>query len=511
VFLKPFKYFFPSLLSASALFSSAFAADSGLVKVDPLTQQATALFNDGKLDEAIALETESLTQRQGDWLPHATMSYFVWRQGNVLASVSEGQEAVRLAPQNFTALTNLAQMEEGFEDCHTAIPLYDRARKLRPNDWVPWLGMARCYIKSGNMQQGLDVLADMKSRGNNSFDWCYQVADTYLRVDQPQLAAEAAARARNLASATSQKADSASLLLKALVRSNQLEQARELKDYVFSECHPKDYELYVRSASTLLPVTDPDAGNGILKSALENLNSPDDAEGLFRLGMVFQDKANLVSFDAAKFAAWSGNARSAYKQSIRLNPELAKVHLSLASVLDPSESPTELTEALNKTVSLDSLDTIAPYLIARLKANSIGEGGRVNLTKAIFKISGLTCSCHISKFIEALGKIPGVAFATIPSQNPDQGVVLVDSSVAPVDELFPKCVALLQSNDVLKASLAGASFTVVSRQPVERMQEAIRIAQNAKYDNILKFYDQFGAVKPVMPVEAVEKVSLSAK
>src|SRR5271170_114730 len=106
-------------------YCSVFAADES--ESDAVTRQAVSLFKEGKLQDAVELEDKVVKEKSKDWLPHAAMSFFYWQQGNVLDAVTEGQKAVRYAPHNERALTNLGHMYQLLEGYQDAIPLYDEA------------------------------------------------------------------------------------------------------------------------------------------------------------------------------------------------------------------------------------------------------------------------------------------------------------------------------------------------------------------------------------------------
>ena len=106
---------------------------------DEKSVQATDLFKSGKIEEAIALEKKAVIDKPTDWLPHATLSYFQWYSGQIPAAISEAKLAATLAPGIEGLQTNTGQMALAIGDCQTAISAFERATKIAPDDWAPWL------------------------------------------------------------------------------------------------------------------------------------------------------------------------------------------------------------------------------------------------------------------------------------------------------------------------------------------------------------------------------------
>jgi len=506
-------------LAVAMLFSASCVWGTNASHPDARTAQAADLFKQGKVQEALDLEEQAVKEKPKDWLAHAALSYFRWREGNVMDAVSEGQKAAQLAPGNEIVNTNLGHMGLALGDYQDATPAFEQAKKVAPSDWVPWVGLARCYIIGGHIDNALALLREMATQKSNSFDWHYQMGETYLKIEQPKLAAEAAVKAHSLASTPEQRSASAVQLLLALLRDNQLDRAKEIMNEVFTKIHPTDNELYVRVASALLPAGDPVAGKEFLQFALTNLKDKEDADGFFRLGTIFADKAGEVSHDATKCDAWIEYAKTAYEQAIALNPEEASYHLALAGCLNRQGKMPEMAEELTKMQTLDKLDPFAPYLVSRIQAaanhsaqnvtsglkSSSHQPLSLNLTKVAFNIKGINCSCKISRIIEALWGVKGVALVVIPLQSPYRGTMLLDVSATPIDDvLMSQANEKRQAaNPSLKLLPPTASFEVVSRQPLTSADEAIKLALTRQHGDVLLFYHQFDQVQPIMPVISI--------
>ena len=489
---------------------------------EPEARQFLSLVQEGKLPEAIALEKEASKKRTKDWLPHAALAYCAWRQGDILTAIPEGKTAVRLAPSNLMALTNLAKMEESLDNCIAAIPLYKRIEKLAPTDWQPKLGLARCYLKLEKEQDALTLLSKMAAQKNTCFDWHFELADTYLRSASPALAAEAATTALSLATTPEQNSRAKIQLMMALLRAKQSDRARELMTDVFKDGQPRDYELFVRAAAALVPATSPAAATILMNSARQNLLQSEDADGFYRLGRIFEDKATFVAYDKDKFAAWMRHAEAAYSGALTLDSMQARYHLALAGTLQELGKSDDARAELAKAQALDSFDSLAPFLLAQLTAPKVEasstaadsranrQSKQMNLTTVRFTMTGLDCTCHIAKVEAALTKVNGVAFAGVSRALPHNGVLLVDKSATPLAEVFSACLKSFEAGPTLKTPVSFA-FAVTSQHPLTRAQDAVRIAQNTRYGEIVQFYNQFKAVEPVVPVTLQDERAISLK
>src|SRR4051812_31166523 len=85
-------------LAPFAVLAPAFSAP--VSPDDAITAQAIALFKESKLQDAVELEEKVSKENPKNWLPHATLSFFYWQQGNAPDAVTEGQKAARYAPDS---------------------------------------------------------------------------------------------------------------------------------------------------------------------------------------------------------------------------------------------------------------------------------------------------------------------------------------------------------------------------------------------------------------------------
>lgn len=493
--------------------------------------KAIRLFEEGNYAEAIRLQADEVKLAPADPIAHATMSYFLWRRGSVIDAVKEAQEAAKLAPQNPQILRNLAHMELSVGDYRRAIEVYDQAKAVSPNDPALWLGLARCYFMSNRTEDALTVLQAMANDPTKNFNWHFGVGDTYLKVGNPKLAADATTKALANATTSDEAASGAQQLLLALLRDKQFGKASFLLPEVFRKYPPKDHELYVRIGAALLPASDPEHALPFLKAAFENLRAPQDSDGFYRLGLVFQEKAASCTEDAMRAGQWTDMAGIAFEQAISLAPKQVRYHLALADVLDRQGLTTKLVSTLETAHALDATDPLAPYLASHCSAlsgekqnqqnadtakqetgaekqptNSNDIKSHINLTKLDFNILGLTCGCKLSKIATALKSTPGVAFVNVPSQQPYHGTVLLDTSITEPSTMFSKCIeTALAPDPTLKPPPGPASFETVHSEPVTTASAALTLAQKSRGGDILLFYRQFKPMAPDLPVKVAEK------
>ncbi len=488
-------------------------------------RQAALLFNEGKLQQAVDLAHDAVRQNPRDWLSHAVMAFLYWQQGDAPDAMIEGQKAVRDAPGSETALINLAHMYQALESYERAIDLYDKTRKISPDNWVPWLGLARCFIKSGQKDRGLEILQEMNARERDSYDWYYQLGGIYLTIDKPDFAVAPLTRAVAVSKTAEQKAACTLQLYLALLRANQVERAGAMKDDVISRYHPGESESYVRTAFLLLRAQEPASGKELMRAAVSNLKEPADSDGFFRLGKVFQDKANLVCSDTQS-GGWLQNAEESFRQAIELNPLQPGYHLALAGVLSREGRMQDVKEELAQACVQDQFDPLSQYLTATVTApvassKEINRSGTVqptsrpgasqvrrsihsgacHLTAVNFEVEGLTCACLVSRIYTTMSRIPGVAFVSLSRIKPYQGILLVDQSSLAAKDVFSLCSQNAFGTDAtLKTAI---SFKVNAKQAVNSVEQAVRIAQDAKFGCVLKFERQFAPMVPVLPTTLV--------
>lgn len=512
---------------------------TGVSEHDEQRAQAAELFKSGKAKEAIELEKKVAEATPKEWLPHATLAYFMWYSGNPPGAVAEAKLAASLAPDIEGLQTNLGQMALAIGDAQTSIPAFENATQIAPDDPTPWLGIVRSLRSAGRNDDAKAALRDMVAQSNKSFEWFYQISEMCLQIDEPKIADEAAAKAMSLASTPEQNSKGTCQLFLAFLRDNQLDRARTLRDRVFNECHPDDMEIYLRCASLLLPVGDPAAGKKLLDCASANLKDRLSSSGFYRLGEIFERKAQGAGKDSTTFGAWNGSAEAAYRRAIALDPDRAVYYLALAGTLNQKGKVDEMAEALSRAQSLDKYDPLAPFLLAQLNkpqehaAGQIvkqGPGDKpvtVNLTKVEFKINDLGCGCKLGKVRMALSKNKGVAFVSTSLQKPYRGTMLIDESMMSIDDVLAQAgkdlspvntaatspsaaassAATAASSAATAASQSAVTLELESRQPDIGVNDAIRIELLAKVGDFRGFPRKMQQAFVLVMPEALENTS----
>jgi tetratricopeptide (TPR) repeat protein len=491
-----------SLLMTMSLAASAYAANDA--DNNSLTKQALTLFKEGKIQQAQELEEKIVKEKPNDWLAHSAMSYFYWQEGNVPDAIVEGQKSVRHSSNNPEPLVNLAHMYQTLGNYPEAIACYEKACKLEPENWIAWIGLARSYIGYDHKDDGLAVLERMSALKNDNFEWNYNLGDTYLIIDKPALAIEPLRKAKASAKNSDEKTISTARLLTALLRDNQVESARVLQSECFNQACPKESEPYVRAASQLLSSDEPDKGAELLNTATKNLDNIADSEGFFRLGRIFEDKANAIT-DATKSGAWLDNAVKSFQQAIELNPGQAKHHLALAAIYERQNKAKEMSDELSQAKLCDNFDQVPPFLASSaVKAAKSNQSQSLGLAKVYFMISGLTCNCQATKFDQVLRSIKGVALVTFSHLAPYGGILLIDPSQVTSDEILIHPIEA-----ALPALKVQPRFVIISRKEIKSIDEAIAVTNDARYPNVLHFPRQFQAMQPTLPTALLTEKTAS--
>jgi tetratricopeptide (TPR) repeat protein len=506
------KLFFPVLLS---VFMAACSAVEAIDSVVP--DQASDASSHGNTKEANASQQDANATESSDWLKYATKSYSLWRKGNMLQAMEQGEKAAQLNPTSAVVLINLALMKQSSNLYNDAITLYRRAGEIAPQNWVPPLGIARCYIMAGDLWKGRSALHTMSDQNGCNFDWYYMAAKTWLEIEDSDMAEKSASKAVRAASTREQKSAAEDLLFLTRLRSAKFEEAESMREQVFHNNLPRDGEIYVRAVASLLPVNDPDAGRDTLNCALKCLNGEQYADAFFKLGRVFEDKAADPTCDPEDRKSWLESAQAAYDEAIKLDPKRGDYHFALASAFNMVGAMTNAVDELKKSVSLDKRDILSPFLVAKiLKPPTSSREGAIplNLSLVKFKINGLTCSCKLSRVYGALRSVDGVIFISTPPEKPYMGLVLIDHSLTPVKEMIEKCnKSTFLTGDDPKTAPLNISLEMVSEEAVSNINSAMKVASDVKFGSVLSFQktysdylNRFKEISPIMPVSATSGV-----
>lgn len=499
--------------------------------------KALEIFEKGRLNDAIVLAQTTAEENPESWQAHAVLGFLAWKQGDVILALKEAERASQLNPSS-RMLENLAQMNEVLGDYAVAAGLYKQAI-LVSTDSVAGIGLARCYAKLPEKRaEALDTLAEMSSRRQKDANWYLQIADTYLQLGEARSAAQTVSVASKLVKDNEPRKESLAMLLLALLRDNQTEEARRLAHRFFSESnkselkgpeslkYSKSYELYVLSALKLLRPAQVSSAKKMLDSAIASLTSREDADGFFRMGRIFQALASQCSADHRNYDAWIRLSESAYERACVLEPGQGRYHLALAGAMGRQGRLDKFAAELQEAKAFDQFDAFAPYLLSKLPSiSSLKEGTPLpmNLTKVEFKLKGVNCSCHLSKIETTLAKQKAVAFASIErpiyignlfdaeSEKKVQeynGTLFVEPS-ADLSGIFSSCSQEFFPSETKQKSTFD--FQIVGSSTLSGVDEAIRIAQSSKYLDPGHFVNQIRAVEPTLPLDLLQASSQNAK
>lgn len=496
---------------ASAAISPSLAIESPTSKVEPTASQAANHLSPKTIENTIGATEKAGAKPPSNWAEHATISYALWCQGNIYQAINEGEKAAELNPTNAISVINLALMKQNSNAYGEAISLYQRSAELEPENWVPALGIARCYIMSGNLSKGRKALKTISEQDGRSFDWYYMAAKTWFGIADMNMTEKCATKAIGLATKQEQRAAADNLLLLVLLREDKLDNAKSLQEQVFKNDNPREPELYVRAVLALLPI-DYQAGATTLKvlldSALRNFNNEKDADALFKLGRAFEIKAADPKCDAASRTSWLESAQAMYIRAIALNPKSADYHFAAAGIFSNQKRWANAVEELTKTLAIDRHDLLCPYLIAKLQGSgTTGTAHSIplNLSLVQFNIEGLTCACKLCRIQVALRTFNNVAFLSTPPQKPFVGLILVDQSQMSAKELLAQCKQnAFPAEAISKDPLLKVKFEIISDEPVTSIDSALQIAKDVRFAPSLNFEQTFSEYsnrfKEVFPI-----------
>lgn len=467
---------------------------------DALTRQASEQFAKGNISAAVELQEKELKQNPKDWLSHAAMSFYAWHEGNIIKSAEEGEMAVNLAPENYLALANLAAIKEGLDDPASALAFYERASKIEPGNVEPHVGIARCKSKLGKPDECCALLSEQGKKEKQSFNWYYEIADTLLRCEKPDLAAAVAEKCTAQAKSPEQIEKSSILRLMCLMQTGQFAKAEALQKDVFAKYSVKEMQLYVYSAISLLPADKPEAGLQLLEKAKLELNTPEDAEAFYRLGKAFEQKASNVT-NSTLSKNWMEIAEKAFSRSCQLGRS-AKNYLALAAACGAQNKNAEMEAALKTVLEIDNSDLLAKFLLARIQKQE--KLDKLKLEEIELTIANLNCGCHVGKVVNAMTELDGVAFSYIPANiKPYKGILIIDKNKIDANTVFEKATAQVKKIYASMVPPLVPDFALIKSSDLESVTKAIADAQAIQYGSITDFFVAFKTVMPTEPVKAL--------
>ncbi len=471
-------------------------------QLNALTQQASEQFAKGNLSAAVELQEKELKQNPKDWLSHASMSFYAWHEGNIIKSSEEGETAVKLAPESYLALSNLAAIKEGLDDPASAIPLYERASKVEPGNVEAHIGLARCKNKLGQPDECTKMLSELGRKEQQSFNWYYEIADTLLRCEKPLLAAPVAEKCVPLAKSADEIEKSSILSLMCLMQTGQFAKAEALQTEVFNKYSIKEMQLYVRTAISMLRENNPEGGKKLLETATRELKNPEDSDAFYRLGKAFEQKTiNLA--DQNLSTPWLELSEKAFSNACQLGRS-TKNYIALAGVYSAEGKKSEMDKALKTVLEIDNSDLLAKYLLSRLQNSAAQSQDAPKLEEVELTIANLNCGCHVGKVVNAMTELDGVAYSYIPANiKPYKGILIIDRNKIDAKTVFEKTTAKVKQIYASMVPPLVPDFGIVKTSNLSSISQAIVDAQNIQYGSITDFFVSFKSVMPTEPVKAL--------
>jgi tetratricopeptide (TPR) repeat protein len=486
------------------------AEPSSAASVESTTLEAANLYRQGKLQQALDLQEQTLAKNPSSGLAMAAMSFLNWKQGDIFKAINEGELAIKLEPDNPVFLINLGLMMQTTNNFQDAMTLYKRALKFTPENWVPILGTARCNLLNGAEAKGSSALKAMASRTGCNFGWYFMTAKTALENDQLEIAESASLKAIKLARTPQEKSAAGNIALLSMLRQDETEKAASLQKELLNDSPPTRAEVYVRMAISLLPLNDPGAGKALLKRAIENLKSTPDSITFLKLGRAFEEKADDSSCTNDNRVIWLENARESYANAVAMVPNSSGYHFALGTALSKEGRFKDAVEEFKKTQALDQIDSFSPFLVLRVlvnKENTASQPAPTNLDLSLvkFSIDGLDCSCKVAKIQAALMTFPEVVFINTPSTKPYGGQILVTKTTS-VDDLLKRASDLAM---VKIADPKGVKIKIqrITEEPVATLDAAFKVVGSLKFGptgifekTYMDYINRFKDISPIIPV-----------
>lgn len=486
-------------------FAAASASTSPEANLIPATTEHSG---PSKVDETSSPQTLPRKSEQADWLAHATMSYSMWRQANLYEAIREGKEACRLAPDNAVVLMNLALMLQATDDCDGALACYEKAGRIDSDHYLPHLGTARCWIMKGDEAKAINILKEMSGRKNAGFDWYYLAAQTCLKVKQNDLGENLIKSALSAAITPAQRANARNSLFLIELRGKKFEQAKELYKKVFADYPPNDAEIYVRAAAEFLKTNDTARGKELLSFAIKNLKTKQDSKAFHLLGRIFQNLASEASAKERK-NLWLALAGDAYTQGIDLAPKIPDYFLARADVLMQEGKLSEMIADLKTVRDMSKADALPSFILDNFIDESSPKTIRLKPTKIVkakLSIEGLSCDCHLSKYLGTMRNINGVACVSASGRKVFLGELIYSPSIISFEELVAKTQADFFKALPPKKSAEPLSVKVLEEEPLASLKDVFKHVCETRYGPVLSFqeslvdyYNRFNDIQPTLP------------
>jgi tetratricopeptide (TPR) repeat protein len=478
-----------SLVGLALTFSAqlpALSADK--TQADELTKQASELSEAGKLDEAIELENKAAKSAPNYWAPHAALSYLNWRKAMLQEAFGEGETAIKLAPTNAFALLNYAELHQLMGSLDDAIPLYTKAGKLAPDNWIPFICKAQCLIMTAHVPEATKVLDEMLAAKTRSFDWWYQLSDTYMKISNFKDAQQASEKALLAAKTDEQRKSTLTQLYVVAIQAGDLTRAGALQKEVLAT-KPSDEQVYTLTQAHLIKPDAPQEGQALIDcaKASEIFSSP----FYYSMGKAFEEKAGTPGLDKASADKWLESAEAAYRIAVKYGPAEAKNHLAIAEMMDRAGKHDEMLAELEKAKEAEDDEPLAPYLVSKIKpAEPKLASYKLNLTSAVMTSENLHCACKLPALMALLKSTPGVAFAgSEKTVQPFKVIVMVDQSTITLNDLVHKIAEGTKLN-----------FDIASSEKITTVSDAVNVAKRVTDINKISMSYSFKQNPPRMPL-----------
>ena len=299
-------------------------------KAKELVQQADALIEKGKTEEAILLLREAVSLAPSDVQAHYLLGYALWKQSQQEAAVVEFRKALELDPKHVLAQYFLARIAQAKEQWIRSARLYEAIVASGQIVYDTYLQLSHVYLRQGQTAKALQLLqkAVLESPLDGSLH--YRLGQVYKQMGQLENARRLLETAERLKQAD-QKSIQKTLDLSMAIQNKQQDQVMRIREELLNESS-RDPDILMQVGVLL-------GSGGYYEQSLEPLRRSaeilnDSFEAHFDLGL------SLLQLGQSQ------PAEAALKKAVEIRPESFEANSTLAVLYVKQNQPDEAIKRL---------------------------------------------------------------------------------------------------------------------------------------------------------------------
>jgi|GEM_PF-3950384 len=342
--MNQLKYLCLSLLVSIASVIPGYSLDTSI------NERAKKLVQEGRLEEALALEQQAAKDDPNSPTPHLGMTAIYQALGDSAKALSEAKLAVKLSPSSGNAHYNLATVYYSRRQLNLALEEYQKAVNLGKGDVNAQRAIAQCLLESGHTPEALSRLEALSKKYPTDKDIWLNLGRAYLLYGDAAAAGVAADRAVALAPNFYP-----ALILKADVKlsSAQFSDARDLalKAISINPNYPVAYLVLGQLAG--YNINKPDEAMALILGAKKFVKTA--PEVFFILGSGFARVASTktVSQDARLSRRWWDVTELCLKTAADQAPNQIQPNIVVAKLLLDRRKPVEALPYAERALALE--------------------------------------------------------------------------------------------------------------------------------------------------------------